>query len=253
MKVRPQRQAKQEAQVRLEKADLSSDSSSSEEESELETEEHNVSEVGQAEPPPAKSTESTKVVEGEDSESVPSKKRKSSTKDSSSDKFPMSSDEKRCRRNDGKKWQCAKPKLEGSPYCQYHKDYNSNKNKTPRTPKEKEPKTPKEKERKVKESKVKEPKSKTESASGTLNDSSRTQRKRISRVADTKAEDLDYSENDQAKSQNGKQVRIQLFQTIYTVRYCTSNRLFDDFRYCTRPVRHDDSRFDETCMLVENA
>lgn len=281
MKVRPQRQAKQEAQVRLEKGEVSSDDSSdhSDEESELETEEHNVSEVGQADEPLAESKvkeedeeeeddEAEEAAAEEESESVPSKKRKSlTTKDSSSEKPALHIDPKRCRRSDGRKWQCSSPQSENSIYCQYHYEKIVLKLKTPsKTPKaKKEPKTPKvkkpkepkvpkvpkqPKEPKVKESKpVKEPKVKKENASSeTPNDStSRSQRKRISRNADAKSEDLDYSENDQPKSQNGKQVSCRPFHMTSTVRNCThidrSCNISID-RYCTHSVRR---------LLIENA
>ncbi|KAG0617853.1 hypothetical protein M758_4G020500 [Ceratodon purpureus] len=216
---RPQRQAKQEAQARLEKADMSSSSSSSssssDEDSELETEEPNVSEVQQSSEVPTKSTEDSKLDEeraAEGSESVPSKKRKS--RGSLSEKPPPPSDEYRCRRSDGKKWQCSKPRVESSIYCEHHKNYLRNKNspskppKTPKTPKVKEPKVkePKDKEPKVKEPKVKEPKAKESKGNEneTENLNAKPQRERVSRAADAKVEDPDASENEESKPRNGK-------------------------------------------------
>jgi hypothetical protein len=231
-RVRPQRQAKQEAKVRLEKADKSSSGSSSssssgggsssgsEEESELESEEPTVSEVRQSsELPTTKSTEDSKseaerVEEGSVSAPSTRKKRKGST----SEKLPPPSDEKRCRRSDGKKWQCAKERVEESIYCEYHTNYVRNKktpSKPPKTPKVKEPKVkepkvkePKVKEPKVKEPKVKEPKVKepklNENGTESLNEKPR--KRRTSRPADAQAEDPDASENDEPKARSGRKV-----------------------------------------------
>ena len=230
MRVRPERRAKREAQVRLEKADKSSSessiSSSSGEESELENEEPNVFEVREPMAPevrdacvsearestselPTNNTEDSKFENGrveEGSESLPSaKKSKSSfTGASTSGNPPQSIDNARCRRSDGKKWQCSKAKVEGSIYCEHHRNYIQSKAKksliTVKEPKVKEPKV---KEPKFKEPKVKEPKIKE---NGTVNLNEKPQRRKTPRVADVKAEDRDTSASSEPKVRRSRKV-----------------------------------------------
>ncbi|XP_024373444.1 lysine-specific demethylase JMJ27 isoform X3 [Physcomitrium patens] len=221
IKFRPQRQAKQDAQIRLRKTD----EDSSDDKSEIESEGLNGSEVGQA-GMPANSADFK--LDGTESESAPSIKRKSmSQKDPENLALPDSAN--RCHRSDGKKWQCSGSKIEGSIYCEKHTlYYRDKKGKSPKTLKVKEPKQI----HRVKKEKV------TESP----NDSAKSQRKRNARAADSKAEEPDNSDCDHSKPIYGRQGRD--FTEVRMCHQCQSSKK-EKVAFCRKCNRR---RFCSDCI-----